>query len=75
MRAWIQIPAPAHSITTSTAERARALRKLSVKYAPYHLYMFVLNYLMPERVGEKSEANRAYPIGGEYVADVDIHLF
>ena len=33
------------------------------------------NYLMPERVGEKSEANRAYPIGGEYVADVDIHLF
>jgi hypothetical protein len=30
---------------------------------------------MPERVGEKSKANRAYPIGGEYVVDVDLHLF
>ena len=37
--------------------------------------MFVLNYLMPERVGEKSEANRAYPIGGEYVADVRARAF
>jgi len=53
----------------------KTLRKLSVKYAPHHLYMSVLNYLMPERVGEKHKANRAYPIGGEYVVDVDIHLF
>jgi len=37
--------------------------------------MSVLNYLMPERVGEKHKANRAYPIGGEYVVDVDLHLF
>lgn len=27
---------------------------------------------MPERVGEKSSANRAYPIGGEYVVDIDV---
>lgn len=37
--------------------------------------MSVLNYLMPERVGEKHRANRAYPMGGEYVVDVDLHLF
>jgi hypothetical protein len=53
----------------------KTLRKLSVKYTPQHLYMSVLNYLMPERVGEKFKANRAYPIGGEYVVDVDLHLF
>ena len=26
---------------------------------------------MPERVGEKTKANGAFPIGGEYVVDVD----
>lgn len=29
---------------------------------------------MPERVGEKGKANDAYPIGGEYVVDVDHYL-
>jgi len=37
--------------------------------------MSVLNWLMPERVAEKEKANKAYPIGGEYVIDVDSHLF
>ena len=27
---------------------------------------------MPERVGEKSKANRAYPIRGDYVVDIDV---
>jgi hypothetical protein len=29
---------------------------------------------MPERVGEKRKANHAYPIGGEYVIDIDDYL-
>jgi DNA primase catalytic subunit len=27
---------------------------------------------MPERVGEKSKANKAYPIVGDYVVDIDV---
>lgn len=53
----------------------RTLRRLCRMYAPNHLYMTVLDWLMPERVGEKSRANRAYPIGGEYVIDVDSYMF
>jgi hypothetical protein len=49
----------------------RSLLSYSVELAPVHLYMSVLNWLMPERVGKKSSANGAYPIGGEYVIDVD----
>lgn len=39
-----------------------------------NLYMSVLNWLLPERIGEKEKANHAYPIGGEYVVDVDHYL-
>jgi hypothetical protein len=53
----------------------KSLRKYCVKLAPVNVYMSVLNWLMPQKVGEKGKANRAYPIGGEYVVDVDIHLF
>jgi len=53
----------------------RVLRWLCRRYAPNHLYMSVLDWLMPERVAEKSRASRAYPIGGEYVIDVDSYLF
>jgi len=49
----------------------KALQRYCVKYAPAHLYMSVLNWLMPERVGEKPRARHAYPIGGEYVVDID----
>jgi len=52
----------------------RALKRFCVYYAPLNLYMSVLNWLMPERVGSKGRANRAYPVGGEYVVDVDLHL-
>ena len=52
----------------------KALRRFRVYYAPLNLYMSVLNWLMPERVGSKRKANRAYPVGGEYVVDVDLHL-
>jgi hypothetical protein len=58
---------------TTELTRAR-LRKYSVRFAPTNLYMSVLNWLTPERVGEKSQANHAYPIGGEYVVDVDHYL-
>jgi DNA primase catalytic subunit len=36
--------------------------------------MSVLNWLMPERVGEKKASDGAYPIGGEYVVDIDSYL-
>jgi len=49
----------------------RELGKYCVKYAPRHVYMSALNWLFPERVGKKHKANRAAPIGGEYVVDVD----
>ena len=53
----------------------RSIKRLCGRYATPHLYMSVLNWLMPERVGEKSKARYAYPIGGEYVVDVDSDLF
>jgi hypothetical protein len=53
----------------------KALWRLCAKYAPTHVYMSVLDYLFPERVGLKSKAKYAYPIGGEYVVDVDNYLF
>jgi hypothetical protein len=53
----------------------KALWRLCAKYAPAHVYMSVLDYLFPERVGLKSKAKNAYPIGGEYVVDVDNYLF
>lgn len=45
-----------------------------VRYPPVNLYFSVLNWMMPERVGKKRSANRAYPIGGEYVIDIDSNL-
>jgi hypothetical protein len=53
----------------------RALKRFLARFGPVNAYMSVLNWLMPERVGGKREAPRAYPIGGEYVVDIDIHLF
>jgi len=50
----------------------RSLLGLCVRYTPLHLYMSALNWLMPERVGRKSRANGAFPVGGEYVVDIDI---
>jgi DNA primase catalytic subunit len=52
----------------------RALRGLCVKYAPVHTYFSVLDWLFPERVGKKYRANRALPVGGEYVIDVDAYV-
>lgn len=49
----------------------RSVKGLCWKYAPIHVYFSVLNWLFPERVGRKCKANRALPIGGEYVFDVD----
>ena len=50
---------------------ARNIKNLCVKFAPIHVYFSVLDWLFPERVGKKSRASRAIPIGGEYVCDID----
>jgi hypothetical protein len=50
----------------------KSLLGLCVRYTPLNLYMSTLNWLMPERVGEKVTANHALPLEGEYVADIDI---
>jgi hypothetical protein len=52
----------------------RALRECCARYAPAHVYMSVLDWLFPERVGRKEEAKYAYPVGGEYVVDVDAYM-
>lgn len=51
----------------------RELKGYFVYYAPLHVYFSVLDWLLPERVGKKSKARYAYPIGGEYVVDVDFY--
>ena len=51
----------------------RELRHLCTKFAPYHVYMTVLDWLFPQRVGDKRKANKAVPIGGEYMVDIDFH--
>jgi hypothetical protein len=52
----------------------RSLRQLCGTYTPVHVYMSVLNWLMPERVASRRRSKGAYPIGGEYVVDVDHYL-
>ena len=49
----------------------RSLLGFCVRYTPLNLYMSALNWLMPERVGRKCKANGAFPVGGEYVVDID----
>jgi len=67
-----------HKFLKLNGRRARLgikdLRFLSSKYVPLHLYMSVLDYLFPERVSSKKNTN-AYPIGGEFVVDVDSYLY
>jgi len=53
----------------------KSLKKYCVHFAPAHVYMSALNWLMPERVGSKQKAKHAYPVGGEYVVDIDSYLF
>jgi len=52
----------------------RELRKYCVRFSPVHVYFSVLDWLFPERVGKKCKANRALPINGEYVIDIDSYL-
>ena len=51
-----------------------SLRRLYLEYIPRNVYMSALNLLMPERVGDKRASVGAYPIGGEYVIDIDSYL-
>lgn len=53
----------------------KSLKRFCVHFVPQNLYMSALNWLMPERVGEKGKANCAYPVGGEYVVDFDVPQF
>ena len=52
----------------------RQLKEYGVQFRPRHIYMSVLNWLMPERVGPKRKCSQAYPVGGEYVLDLDHYL-
>jgi DNA primase catalytic subunit len=49
----------------------RALQSLCARYAPKHVYMSVLNWLFPDRVGKKYKGKYVLPISGEFVVDVD----
>ena len=49
----------------------RELRYFCIRYAPLHVYFCVLDWLFPERVGKKHRANRAVPLQGSYVFDID----
>ena len=51
---------------------SRSLTRYLIHYAPINVYASILDWSMPERVGEKSKANRAYPIRGDYVVDIDV---
>ena len=52
--------------------RPEKLRRLLVKYAPVHAYMSVLSWLFPERVASRQKANRAYPLNGTFLLDIDV---
>jgi len=52
--------------------RPERLQRFLVKYAPVHTYMSVLSWLFPERVAAKRKANRAYPLNGTFLLDVDV---
>ena len=49
----------------------QSIKRYSVRFAPVNLYVSALNWLMPERVTGKGKEKHAYPIGGEYVVEVD----
>lgn len=51
-----------------------SLRRFCLEYAPRNVYMSALNWVMPERVADKRASVGAYPIGGEYVVDIDSYL-
>jgi hypothetical protein len=50
----------------------RELREYLVRYAPKHVYMSVLSWLFPERVGPKRKANSAIPLDGVFLVDLDV---
>ena len=53
----------------------KALRRYCIQFAPSNLYMSVTNWLFPDRVEEKEQSARAYPLGGEFIIDVDTQRF
>src|SRR5271157_1596675 len=53
---------------------SRDLKFYCWKLKPRHVYFSVLNWLFPERVGNKYKARYCVPLNGEYVIDVDSYL-
>ncbi len=53
---------------------AKELRDYCIRLSPVHVYFSVLDWLFPERVGKKHRANRAVPLSGEYVVDIDSYV-
>ena len=64
--------APLNKITPRLNHRK--LRKYAVKMAPVHIYASVLEYLRPEMVLSKDRTLKAYPVGGEFVIDIDAYM-
>ena len=52
----------------------RKLKNTAIKLAPLHIYASALEYLRPEKVLSKTQSLRAYPVGGEFVVDVDAYM-
>ena len=50
------------------------LRKYAVRIAPIHIYASVMEYLRPEKVLSKDRTLKAYPVGGEFVIDIDAYM-
>jgi hypothetical protein len=44
-----------------------------VKYVPAHVYMSVMDWLFPERVGKKYKAKYCVPVNAQYVLDIDAY--
>jgi DNA primase catalytic subunit len=52
----------------------RKLKKTAIKLALLHIYASALEYLRPEKVLSKTNTLNAYPVGGEFVIDIDAYM-
>ncbi len=57
----------------SELDRLGSLERHYQSYVLVHICMSVLNWLMSDRVGEKWKINYVYPVGGEFVLDIDVY--
>ena len=52
----------------------RKLRKYATRVAPLHIYVSGMEYLRPQKQGSKATLLKAYPVGGEFVIDIDAYM-